>query len=241
MKQQWLGYAFALVIGFTGGYWVKSDVPVEVDVAQAAVKPSDIEPEKQNTAPESIQTPSQHIEKEPSEEDKRKAVIALIRSYTLQQVIDLTKPEMEDIQGGDISKGTAMLALWASTNLKWDELTDLPNTKHGLVMKDSAPQLGKRLCVKGQVIEIERDRTIDEPLYSGGMFDDAARIYRFLAVASTGEIVANTHVGFCGIVTGQQHYPNSAGGMAHAVQLVGMFDLPENKPGDASKQSKIKR
>lgn len=173
---------------------------------------------------------SRPLQQEPSEDEKHEAAIALIRSYSPQQAIDFTKPEMEDIQGEGVSKGTAMLAFWATSGLKWNELMSLPSSKHGLIMKDSSPQLGKRLCAKGLVIEIARDKSVEQPLFNGGMLDGAGRIYRFVAVGSTGDIVANTQAGFCGIVTGQQHYPNSIGGVAHAVTLVGLFDLPENKP-----------
>lgn len=53
---------------------------------------------------------------------------------------------------------------------------------------------------------------------------------RFAAVASTGELVAQSSANFCGVTTGKYSYSNSGGGTTHAVFLVGMFDLPENKP-----------
>ncbi|WP_415878677.1 hypothetical protein [Methylomonas sp. TEB] len=156
--------------------------------------------------------------------------LARFQSYTLQEAIEISKPEMEDIQGIGVSKGSGILAYWASFGLKWQELQALPKSKYGLVMKDSVPELGKRLCVTGHVAEIQRERSIDQPIFTGGIIDNEAKVYRFAAVGSTGEIVANDRASFCGIITGQQHYPNSIGGVSHAVYLVGMFDLPENKP-----------
>lgn len=42
--------------------------------------------------------------------------------------------------------------------------------------------------------------------------------------------VQETNQGIPQVVTGNYDYSNSAGGTGHAVDLVGMFDLPENKP-----------
>ncbi|MRD73313.1 hypothetical protein HCX48_00385 [Rhodocyclus tenuis] len=148
----------------------------------------------------------------------------------LRQAIAGTRLDMADVQGGDISKGAAVLALWGDEHMKWSELQEIPSGKYGLVMKDPDSQRGQKICTTGRVIEIALDTTVPgKKIFLGGMFDDAGRIYRFIAVQSTGEIMANSGARFCGVITGQQHYPNSAGGVAHAVHLVGMFDLPENK------------
>ncbi len=149
---------------------------------------------------------------------------------TLQEAIASTRSDMGDIQGDGISKGAAILALWGANGMKWSELQEIPNGKYGLVMKDPDTQRGQKLCARAQIIEIAVDSTVPgKKIFNGGMYDEGGGVYRFIAVGSTGEIMANSHARFCGVITGQQHYPNSAGGMAHAVHLVGMFDLPENK------------
>ena len=148
----------------------------------------------------------------------------------LQQAIASTRFDMKDIQGADVSLGAAKLALWGTENMHWSELQEIPTTKYGLVMKDPESQRGQKLCTNGEVIEITLDRSVPgQKVFLGGMYDDGGRIYRFIAVKSTGEIMAHSRARFCGVVTGQQHYENSMGGVAHAVHLVGMFDLPENK------------
>jgi len=163
--------------------------------------------------------------------DAMKLTMQMLGSLkTLDQVISTAQPQMTDVHGADVSVGAAWLALWGAENLRWSELQKVPETKYGLVMKDSDAHRGKRLCVKGQVIEIALDRTVpDHKVFIGGMFSGSGNIYRFIAVQSTGEIVQNSNARFCGVVAGQQHYENSIGGVAHAVQLVGMFDLPENR------------
>ena len=148
----------------------------------------------------------------------------------LRAAIATTRPFMADTRDGDFDKGSAALAIWSTDRLKWSELQEIPSGKYALVMKDSDSQRGSRICTGGRIIEITVDNTVPgSKVFLGGMYDDAGHIYRFIAVRSTGEIVANSRAKFCGIVTGQQHYRNSAGGVAHAVHLVGMFDLPENK------------
>lgn len=148
---------------------------------------------------------------------------------TLNEAIAATRLDMADVQGDEVSKGAALLAIWGADHMKWGELQAIPAGKYGMVMKEPDSQRGARLCVNGRVIEIAVDTTVPQKIYQGGMFDADGRIYRFIAGGSTGEIMAESHAKFCGIVTGQQHYPNSAGGVAHAVHLVGMFDLPENR------------
>lgn len=156
----------------------------------------------------------------------------------LREAIAETRAKMTDIQGGDLSDGAALLALWGDENMRWNELQEIPMTKYGLVMKDPDAQRGKKMCVSGKIIEIALDKSVPgKRIFEGGMFSDAGEIYRFIALHSTGEIMANSRARFCGVVTGQQHYQNSAGGVAHSVHLVGMFDLPENKSVTSSASS----
>lgn len=147
----------------------------------------------------------------------------------LRMAIATARPFMEDVHDAPASKGAAILAIWGASNMTWSDLQTLDVGKYALVMKDSASQRGKRICLGGTIIEIGVDRTAGEPLYVGGMYDEAGKIYRFIAVGSTGELVENSRAKFCGVVTGQMHYSNSVGGVAHSVQLVGMFDLPANR------------
>ena len=129
----------------------------------------------------------------------------------------------------NISVGAGMFAFWSADNLKWQDIQSLPKTTFPLVMKDPDLQRGKSICTSGSIIEIETERFKDKTFYSGGLFSDSGDIYRFIAVKSTGDLVARSRGTICGIVTGRQSYQNSMGGVAHAVLLVGMFNLPENK------------
>ncbi len=148
---------------------------------------------------------------------------------SLNEELFATRLLMTDFSESDVSQGALLLSEWSSDKMKWSELQNEPLGKYGLVMKDPDSQRGKRLCASGQIIEIVADSSLPSKVYIGGMVDGEFHIYRFVAVGSTGDIVAGSFARFCGIITGKNDYSNSAGGAAHAVHLVGMFDLPENK------------
>lgn len=146
----------------------------------------------------------------------------------LIEAITAFKPMMTD-ETDKLSDGAVMLGRWSMNHLNWTELNALPETKKALVMKDADEQRGKKICISGNVIEIGVENVDGNKVYLGGMYADTMDIYRFIAVKSTGEIAEKSRAKLCGVVIGRYSYANSAGGMAHAVQLVGMFDLPENK------------
>lgn len=146
---------------------------------------------------------------------------------SLREAIDGTTHLMTDTVN-ELSPGAVLLALWSAEHLEWKELQNLPATKVSLVMKDSDEQRGKGLCTTGSVIEIAAEKAASQKFFHGGLFDNAGNIFRFVAVKSTGELVASSRATFCGVVIGKQDYSNSMGGAAHAVFLVGMFKLPEN-------------
>lgn len=126
------------------------------------------------------------------------------------------------------SDGAQDLVLWAQDRIEWKELAAVASTKPALVMKDSDDQLGKRICASGQIIEISANEVAGK-VYVGELANmDSGNIFRFIALRSTGDLVEQSNARFCGIVTGKVNYSNSMGGESHAIQLVGMFDLPDN-------------
>lgn len=146
---------------------------------------------------------------------------------TLSDAIASARPAMSDTQE-IFSEGAKMLALWASDRIEWKELAAVPSTNAALVLKDSEDQLGKRICSSGQIVEISAEELAGK-VYVGELFNmDTDNLFRFIALRSTGDLVEHNHARFCGVVTGKVDYANSMGGEEHAIQLVGMFDLPEN-------------
>lgn len=146
----------------------------------------------------------------------------------LKEAIVAIKPIMRDTIN-EISEGAVLLALWSANNLNFSDFDKMSQSKYSLIMKDPDEERGKLLCTVGNIIEIQVEKAEGNKFYHGGLVDDYGQIYRFIAVRSTGDLVAGSVAHFCGIVTGKQSYANSIGGVAHAVFLVGMFVLPENK------------
>jgi hypothetical protein len=152
-----------------------------------------------------------------------------IKIQNLQEAIDVAKPKMIDVYDDSLNIGAAMLALWGADAMKWAELKALPDAQYELVMKDPDEERGKKICVKGTVIEISTDKSTIKKVYYGGFNDDEGRIYQFFALRSIDKIVQDSVANFCGVVIGRESYRNNEGGVTAAVRLVGMFDLPENK------------
>lgn len=146
-----------------------------------------------------------------------------------QAVLD-TSPEDVSL-GSGADKGTAFFWVWADRNLTLADLKVISDeTTFGAVMKDSDSERGKRLCASGTVIQIEKidlRPTIRESFT--GLLLSGGGIVQFYSFGSTGSVVGSTHTRFCGVVMGQYHYSNSGGGTSHAISVVGMFDIPENR------------
>lgn len=158
---------------------------------------------------------------------------------TLTEAVAFFRPRMFD-QFDAPSDGTVGLAKWAADHLKWSDVEVVKNeTGFGMIKKEPDDQVGKRMCASGRVIQIQRQKLSDSPaklydglLMVGGLGGD---LIQFWVAGSSGEIVEKSEARICGVVTGRFDYTNSAGGTGHAVSVVGMFDLPENKPPPASK------
>lgn len=157
--------------------------------------------------------------------------IEIIQSKnSFEDALAFAKPFMKDsINSLDI--GALLFAIWANNNLTWQDVFVQSNeTSFARVMKDSDEERGKKMCVRGSIIEISTDKTSEYgKFYHGGMFSGRGDVVRFTAVKSTGDIVESSYARLCGIVTGKYSYSNSSGGTTHAINIVGMFDLPENK------------
>ena len=136
----------------------------------------------------------------------------------------------------DISTGTVWAALWMLKHGKWNDIAPAKDeTTFARVQKDSDAERGKRLCVAGRVIQITTKKAGEAGKYYAGLLTSAnGNIFNFLAVGSSGDIVERSAARFCGVVTERYDYSNSGGGTGHAVTVVGMFDLPENRPTAAA-------
>ena len=125
------------------------------------------------------------------------------------------------------SIGTQLFALWSVNNLKWKDIQTIKNeTSYARIQKNIDLERGKLICITSTIIQIEA--SADNGLYFGLMHNNEG-LWHFYAVHSTGDLVQDSRSKFCGFVTGKFDYSNSGGGTGHAIDLVGMFDLLENK------------
>jgi hypothetical protein len=136
------------------------------------------------------------------------------------------------------SDGTLLLAAWAAKHMRWDDVAVAKDeTTPALVLKDPDEERGKRVCFTGKIVQIEVEKLdigkINDGLLMVGYYDTT--LFHFVNVGSSGTLVEKNQARLCGVVTGKYDYSNSGGGTGHAIEIVGMWDLPENKP-DAGKK-----
>ena len=130
----------------------------------------------------------------------------------------------------NISPGAIALAKWAAAApMTWKQLREIASTRRAKVMKDPDAERGRLICAVGPIIEIQVHHSAIGDIAEGGLMDGNGNFYRFLNVGSSGDLVERSQASVCGVTIGKMSYSNSMGGTAHAVQLVGMFDLAENR------------
>lgn len=157
-------------------------------------------------------------------------LVAVLAKPRLIDAIAFAKPSMADTEN-DIDLGSVVLASWSADDLTWADLQldIIPATTIGKMHKDSESERGHRLCFGGEIVEIAADKVREKRIFRGRIVNNALDVVSFIAVGSTGELVAKSNAKFCGITTGLDTYSNAAGGTSHAIRSVGMFDLPGNK------------
>jgi hypothetical protein len=110
---------------------------------------------------------------------------------------------------------TPLVARYAVAKLRFAEV-DATETTLALVEKDFKAELGKRMCATGEIRRIERADMDNRKVFVGELMTKEQDRVTFLAVGTTGDLVKRSTARFCGVVTDK-------------LQLVGMFDLPENR------------
>lgn len=150
---------------------------------------------------------------------------------TLSAALAFVLPFAGQPPTGEHSRASAMLAAWAVDRLRWSDVAvDVDETNFGLAQKNLDKERGKRLCVSGSVVQItENNVAPGKTMNEGLVLSGAGNLFYFLGVKSSGSILKDSWARFCGVVVDRYDYENSAGGTGHAIEIVGMFDLPENR------------
>ncbi|MDQ3340958.1 MAG: hypothetical protein M4D80_37855 [Myxococcota bacterium] len=100
-------------------------------------------------------------------------------------------------------------------NLLWSDVERGGETTAALMTKDPQRERGRKLCVTGTVVEIEGATVDARRVHTGRLRTPEGDVVPFIAVGSTRSIVARYAGRFCGF--------------AHGKQIIGLFDLPENR------------
>jgi hypothetical protein len=153
------------------------------------------------------------------------------RELAFAEVLAAARPAMGDSEGS-VSAGAAAFALWLDTHAfaSWADVTPSKDeTSYAKIKKDSRAEIGKRMCVRGRVLQISRVAS-SVTLFEGTLSLPTMRYVHFISAGSTGDIVERSRARLCGVATGVYAYTNVMGGETQSVQMVGIFDLPENRP-----------
>jgi hypothetical protein len=99
--------------------------------------------------------------------------------------------------------------------LAWHDVMKGGETTVPLILKDPERERGRKLCIAGTVDVIERTRVDARDVHTGTLRTTEGPQISFVALGNTGDIVVAAAVAMCGY--------------AHGKQIVGLFDLPENR------------
>ena len=99
--------------------------------------------------------------------------------------------------------------------LTWSDVQHGGETTPPLILKDPARERGRKLCVAATVDAIEATTVDARKVHTGTLRTAGGDALPFIALGSTRSITARAASRFCGV--------------AHGKQIVGLFDLPENR------------
>lgn len=149
---------------------------------------------------------------------------------TVAEAFAMAKPVDVSVMDEKLDRGTVAFVAWALKKMRWGDVgAQASATSFAKAMKDTDAERGKPLCARGRIVQIGAQQSDAGKFFEGVMGSGPSDPVSFMAVGSTGEIVAGRAARFCGVITGRYSFGNTAGGVTHSLRLVGMFDLPENR------------
>lgn len=148
------------------------------------------------------------------------------RATSLADALAIAKPKMGD-GVEQVSAGALLLTYWGIERMRWSDVERPLNGTSAL--RGPADEPGKGLCVEGTVAQLNEDRFQKGVVYTGILQAPDLESYHFAAVGKPGDVAAGRQARFCGIVSGKFEYADRNGDQSTAIQLVGMFDVPENR------------
>jgi len=147
----------------------------------------------------------------------------------MSAALAIIKPQLRDSRN-DVSVANVAFQMWATMHMKWSDVAVEKNeTSYALFQKDPDEERGKRVCLSGQIIQIAKEAGTNRKGFAGLISTGTGNLFNFFAVGSSGTLVSTSWAKICGVALEKFDYSNSGGGTGHAVSIVGMFDLPENR------------
>lgn len=171
------------------------------------------------------------VEKTPLELARELEIERFNKIDTLDAAIAYSLPSMQHAVGTNPGDGTVLLAMWVAGHYNpfnlWADLQRMPDNPRAAILADFRQFLGKKLCSRGTIVEIEADRDHRETLWSGGLRVGELGVVRFATIGTPNTLVEGSPARLCGIVTGLLTFQNQLGSTTTAVEVVGTFDSSE--------------
>lgn len=169
-----------------------------------------------------------------AEDQDHVTVRATMNAVSLADALRAAKPifKREDEASNTNSTWTGALAVgyWASKKMKWADVTTAKDeTSWAMAQKDIEDARGKRLCPSGTVDQIKAIKGLDDTKLFIGTLATSDGPFEAFAVGSTGALVHGSRARYCGVVTGLSQLTTEQGAVHRYVNLIGMYDLPENR------------
>jgi hypothetical protein len=153
-----------------------------------------------------------------------------ITATSLGSALDQTRSKMVDGPASPLSEGVKLFGGWAQQHLAWEDIDPkAPETTVARADADPVGERGKKLCESGTIIEMTSDDLRGAKIAIGVLARNSVEILQFVAVRSTGSLAERSNVRFCGIMAARVDRAARTGGMGNLIQVVWMFDLPENR------------
>lgn len=155
---------------------------------------------------------------------------------------DALKTAKEEFPG-DVRSRDAAIVEWSEEHLHWADIDVKKNQVSTLLaLKDPEGAYGKRACLSGKITTITAVRDADASALRHfnavlESTDKTPERWNLSAVGDTGELVKGSTAKFCGLAVNVHTNQGSIGGTgvhpstapSDSLDMVGMFDLPENK------------
>ena len=148
-----------------------------------------------------------------------------------QNIAEALKTAREEFPSDPRSRDAAIVD-WSEERLKWADVEAKKNEVSTLLaLKDPEGAYGKRTCLIGKLTTISAVRDADASTlkHFKAVLEGPGERWNLSAVGDTGDLVKGSSAKFCGLATNVRSHKGDGGITVDSLDVVGMFDLPENR------------